>query len=63
MPNRDHKPDEIDESSPNRQIICNNGLGPILIGYREEVYGRLTMFLASREATSFFHIVVSTFIC
>ena len=33
MPSRENEPDEIDESSPNRQIICNNRLGPILIGY------------------------------
>ena len=30
---------------------------------REEVYGRLTKILASREATSFFHIVVFTSMC
>jgi hypothetical protein len=33
IPSRGDEPDEIDESSPNRQIICNNRLGPILIGY------------------------------
>ena len=30
---------------------------------QEEVYGRLTRVLASREATSFFHIVVFTSMC
>ena len=33
VPTRGNEPDEIDESSPNRQVICNNQLGHILIGY------------------------------
>ena len=33
MPGRGNEPDEMDGSSPNRQVICNNRLGLILIGY------------------------------
>ena len=33
MPGRGNEPDEMDESSPNRQVICNNWLGLILIDY------------------------------
>ena len=33
MPSGGKEPDELDGSNPNRQIICNNRLGFILISF------------------------------